>query len=161
MGYRLRSTLSRDQAEDVVSSYDADPFQKRDKLPDAPVRNPDIFNRRLPEQAEMPVGSDRSRKKASLPSGSRVPQSVFNRARESFSSFMPPVEYLADYLDLVAAIEDTAAHLQLPVMIEGYTPPYDPPLSRRSSHSRPRRHRSKRPPRRLLDELVEKHDGDL
>ena len=42
---------------------------------------------------------------------------------------MPPVEYLADYLDLVAAIEDTAAHLQMPVMIEGYTPPYDPRIS--------------------------------
>jgi len=39
---------------------------------------------------------------------------------------MPPVEYLADYLDLVAAIEDTAAHLNMPVMLEGYAPPYDP-----------------------------------
>ena len=29
--------------------------------------------------------------------------------------FMPPVDYLADYLDLVAAIEDTAAHLSMPV----------------------------------------------
>ena len=36
--------------------------------------------------------------------------------------FMPPVEYLADYLDLVAAIEDTAAHLNMPVMLEGYAP---------------------------------------
>ena len=39
---------------------------------------------------------------------------------------MPPVEFLADYLDLVAAIEDTAAHLGMPVTIEGYPPPYDP-----------------------------------
>ena len=42
---------------------------------------------------------------------------------------MPPVEYLADYLDLIAAIEDTAAHLQMPVVIEGYTPPYDPRIA--------------------------------
>src|SRR5213076_138224 len=34
--------------------------------------------------------------------------------------FMPPVEYVADYLDLVAAIEDTAAHLGMPVVLEGY-----------------------------------------
>jgi uncharacterized protein (DUF2126 family) len=43
--------------------------------------------------------------------------------------FMPPVEFLADYLDLVAAIEDTAAVLQMPVVIEGYTPPYDPRIN--------------------------------
>ena len=43
--------------------------------------------------------------------------------------FMPPVDYLADYFDLVAAIEDTAAHLSMPVLIEGYTPPSDTRIS--------------------------------
>src|SRR6185436_3089803 len=43
--------------------------------------------------------------------------------------FMPPVEYLADYLDLVTAIEDTAAYLKMPVMLEGYTPPSHPGVS--------------------------------
>ncbi len=42
---------------------------------------------------------------------------------------MPPVEYLADYLDLVTAIEDTAAYLKMPVVMEGYTPPDDPRIS--------------------------------
>jgi uncharacterized protein (DUF2126 family)/transglutaminase-like putative cysteine protease len=42
--------------------------------------------------------------------------------------FMPPIASLEGYLDLVAAIETTAAKTRLPVMIEGYTPPYDPRL---------------------------------
>ena len=40
--------------------------------------------------------------------------------------FLPPQRYLADFLDLITAVEDTAAELNLPVMCEGYPPPYDP-----------------------------------
>ncbi len=40
--------------------------------------------------------------------------------------FMPPLALLEEYLELVVAIEDTATELQLPVVIEGYTPPFDP-----------------------------------
>jgi uncharacterized protein (DUF2126 family) len=40
--------------------------------------------------------------------------------------FMPPLPVAEDYVDLLAAIEDTAAHLEMPVVIEGYTPPDDP-----------------------------------
>src|SRR5207253_3124307 len=43
--------------------------------------------------------------------------------------FMPPVATLEDYLGLITAVEDTAAQLQMPVGIEGYTPPSDYRLS--------------------------------
>ena len=42
--------------------------------------------------------------------------------------FLPPQQTVEDYLALVAAVQDTALHLGLPVLLEGYTPPADPRL---------------------------------
>ena len=43
--------------------------------------------------------------------------------------FMPPQEFLEDYLTLIWAIEETAAELHRPVLMEGYAPPHDPRMN--------------------------------
>jgi uncharacterized protein (DUF2126 family) len=42
--------------------------------------------------------------------------------------FMPPLERLEDYLDLLSAIEATAKTLAMKLVLEGYPPPRDPRL---------------------------------
>ncbi len=42
--------------------------------------------------------------------------------------FMPPTPTSEDYIELIAAVEATAKALHMPVMLEGYAPPFDPRL---------------------------------
>ncbi|MEQ8838862.1 MAG: transglutaminase family protein, partial [Lacipirellulaceae bacterium] len=40
--------------------------------------------------------------------------------------FMPPVDRSHVYFDLVSALEATCVELEMPIVVEGYTPPHDP-----------------------------------
>lgn len=77
-------------------------------------------------------GDQPSGKAGSLDTRSVPPEKVIRTALcveargGNLHVFMPPVERLEDYLDLLAAIESTALKLKIALVIEGYPPPEDP-----------------------------------
>ena len=129
MGYRLPlDSLPWTKPEDVEWSYEKDPFIERDQLPDKPVRKRHLFATKKFANPKQHPKKPEFEKGESAPWLSRP--ALCAQVRDGkLRIFMPPVEYLADYLDLISAIEDTAAHAQMAVAIEGYTPPYDPRIS--------------------------------
>jgi uncharacterized protein (DUF2126 family) len=127
MGYRLPlDSLPWTKPEDVLYSFDPDPFAKRDLLPDRPVRRPDLFNAPPMPDDPQPLADAAPPEKGKSAAWVARPALCIQPRDGKLFVFMPPVEYVADYLDLVAAIEDTAAHLSMPVAIEGYALPFDP-----------------------------------
>jgi uncharacterized protein (DUF2126 family) len=130
MGYRLPlDSLPWTRPEDTEWTFDSDPFRKREELPAAPERKPHLFTGPPPidEPEPKPETVTPPKPGESAKWVSRPALCVQARGGQIFV-FMPPVEFLSDYLDLMAAIEDTAAHLRMPVTIEGYAPQPDPRL---------------------------------
>jgi len=133
VGYRLPlGTLPHVAASGYPHVIPQDPFDARPPLPD--------FNNETDAEAAERTQA-RSSFTASEAGQERVEQVIGElggAVRTAISVeprdgrlcvFMPPVEKIEDYLELVAAAEASASALNLPVHIEGYAPPYDPRLS--------------------------------
>jgi uncharacterized protein (DUF2126 family)/transglutaminase-like putative cysteine protease len=110
--------------EDATPLIPVDPMVNRGALPVPPRISPadPVF--------QPKSGKDRARdKKPAI--GESAPWIVRTalcvEPREGrMCIFMPPLKTAEEYIDLLAAVEDTAEHLAMPVVIEGYTPPHDP-----------------------------------
>jgi uncharacterized protein (DUF2126 family) len=128
MGYRLPlESLPWTKPEDVLYSFDPDPFAQRDVLANRPARRSELFTA-PPATDYLPPEEDRAKPPEKGKSAAWVarPALCIQPRDGKLFVFMPPVEYVADYLDLVAAIEETAAHLSMPIILEGYPLPFDP-----------------------------------
>jgi len=120
MGLRLPldSLLQPVDAADTVR-HERDPFAPRGPLP-TPTASP-APQRQSPQRAARSSNED-----------SRVVRTtlcVEPRAGK-LHVFLPPVTHLEHYIELIAAVEATAAQLDLPVIVEGYEPPRDHRLVR-------------------------------
>ena len=100
--------------EDMEVDFERDPFDEAGELPAA--------------------GKRASAKSRTKPKADWDPREIIHTAlcaevRDGILHvFMPPQTLLENYVDLLAAVEDTAVELSLPLRIEGYTPPNDPRL---------------------------------
>ncbi|AMA57134.1 transglutaminase family protein [Bradyrhizobium sp. CCGE-LA001] len=90
-----------------------DPMEARGKLP--------VFT--LPARPEAPPRLEPEHLNTSVPVRTAMSVEVRDGV---LCAFMPPVERIEDYLELVSALEATAEEMQLPVHVEGYPPPFDP-----------------------------------
>jgi uncharacterized protein (DUF2126 family) len=128
MGYRLPlDSLPWTKPEDILYSFDPDPFAKRDALPARPARRADLFTTvPVPEDPQPAAEPAKPPEKGESAAWVARPALCIQPRDGQIFVFMPPVEYVSDYLDLVAAVEDTSVYLNMSVVLEGYTPPFDP-----------------------------------
>ena len=134
VGLRLPlSSLPHVKPTDEPHLVPADPFADRGALPDpAAMARAFAGNGRARPAAPSSPGlrPGASRSAAFSPSPIPVRTALAVEPRDGrLCVFMPPIEKLEDYLELLAAVEATAAELSLPVHIEGYPPPHDPRLN--------------------------------
>jgi uncharacterized protein (DUF2126 family) len=138
--------------DELEYEHEAAPFSDRIKLPSLPVRRMDLFQT-TPSADPLPALPEIPETASEL-----IRPSLCVEAREGrLHVFLPYTPNLADYLDLVAAVEDTCDYLNKPVWLEGYPPPSDPRLRSFSVTPDPGVLEINLPPASNWDELEQIH----
>jgi len=133
VGYRLPlGTLPHVPPSQYPYVYPQDPTVAREPLGDPATPKSPAPDRRDQKPASFaaaePVQDRVEQELGELGGAVRTAVSVELRDGR-LCVFMPPVEKLEDYLDLIDAAEKAAKALQVPVHIEGYGPPDDPRMN--------------------------------
>jgi uncharacterized protein (DUF2126 family) len=124
IGFRIPMEVMPWVAPDELTyEHESAPFEDRVRLPIRPTRRPSLF-RVEPVADPLPPLSSTAETATEL-----IRPSLCVQARDGrMHVFLPYASKLADYLDVVSAVEDTCRYLDMPVWLEGYTPPADPRL---------------------------------
>lgn len=124
IGYRIPTAMMPWVApDDLQYEFDVEPYQDRVKLPAQSVLHMELFEID-PESDPLPAVITASENAELL-----IRPSLCVQAREGrLHVFLPYAPILADYLDVVSALEDTCRYLKMPVWVEGYAPDSDPRL---------------------------------
>ena len=154
-GYRIPTSAMPWVAPDELhyereEKPDHEPLRGQIKLLPYPLRRMDLFERE-PAPDPLPALSRSLEDAAEL-----IRPSLCVQVREGrLNVFLPYTPVVADYLDLVAAVEDTCRYLQMPIWVEGYTPPPDPRIRSFSLTPDPGVLEVNLPPTTTWDELEE------
>ncbi len=153
IGYRLPfDALPWVAPDDIEYDYEIDPLAAREKLPPQRTRRMDLFAVSADEDPlpAPPVVGESAK--------DTIRPALCVEAREGrLHVFLPYTPKLPDYLDLLAAIEDTCVYLHKPVWIEGYPPPSDPRMRSFSITPDPGVVEVNLPPAKDWDELSKLH----
>ncbi len=115
LGLRLPiSSLPYIPPDDYPYVVEQDPLEPRGELP--------VYDQTAPAEA---APHQQVQEQQLRSGGVRTAMSIEIRDGV-LCAFMPPVEKLEDYLELVTAVEATAEEMQMQVHVEGYPPPFDP-----------------------------------
>ncbi|MGR3565854.1 MAG: transglutaminase family protein [Heliomarina sp.] len=138
VGYRIPlGTLPYVPPAQFPYTYPTDPTEPRGPLPEFAEEPSDFGGPEATEGRSQPVSAP----SATGATQELIPQelhAVGGAVRTALSVeprdgrlcvFMPPVESLEQYLDLIHVAEAAAKKLDLPVHIEGYAPPHDPRMN--------------------------------
>ena len=153
IGYRIPTEAMPWVAPDELKyEFEPAPFEDQVTLPLFAVRRTDLFDT-SPAPDPLP---------AVLRAADEAPElirpSLCVEAREGrMHVFLPYTPVLADYLDMVGAVEDTCRFLNIPVWVEGYTPPSDPRMRSFSVTPDPGVLEVNLPPAANWDELEDIH----
>jgi len=133
MGYRLPlAGLPHVPPADYPYVYPADPLEQRGTLPDFDLTTVDEGGRTAQHRARFTADTPQQvqNEQTFVEVDGFVRTALAVEVRDGrLCVFMPPVERVEDYLELVSVAEAAAVDLGLPVLIEGYTPPTDSRLN--------------------------------
>jgi uncharacterized protein (DUF2126 family)/transglutaminase-like putative cysteine protease len=151
IGYRIPTkTMPWIAPDELDYEFDDEPFADRVKLSPAKTQRMELFEKE-PEADPLPAVI-------------RAPDTVRELIRPSLCVqvrdgrlhvSLPYAPILADYFDLVGAVEDTSKYLKMPVWVEGYAPAADPRLRSFTITPDPGVLEINLPPARNWDELEE------